>query len=57
LTHGFVLEFASKEDRDYYVKQDPSHLAFVKKNSPQFEVVRVLDYEKGVFSNTTETKL
>ncbi|KAJ9655791.1 hypothetical protein H2198_005411 [Neophaeococcomyces mojaviensis] len=48
-THGFVVEFASKQDRDYYVSKDPSHQAFVKKNSPQFEDVRVIDYEKGVY--------
>ncbi|KAK0645827.1 hypothetical protein B0T16DRAFT_147403 [Cercophora newfieldiana] len=32
ITHGFVAEFASVEDRDYYVTKDPSHLAFVKSN-------------------------
>ncbi|EXJ81770.1 hypothetical protein A1O1_07835 [Capronia coronata CBS 617.96] len=48
-THGFVVEFASKEDRDYYVSQDPAHQAFVKKNSLRFEDARVLDYEKGVY--------
>ncbi|KAJ9494109.1 hypothetical protein H2202_010416 [Exophiala xenobiotica] len=48
-THGFVVEFASKEDRDYYIARDPTHLAFVKKNSPRFDDVRVIDYEKGVY--------
>ncbi|EHY60801.1 hypothetical protein HRR83_000568 [Exophiala dermatitidis] len=48
-THGFVVEFASKQDRDYYVAHDPAHQAFVKKNSPRFEDVRVVDYEKGVY--------
>lgn len=48
-THGFVVEFASKEDRDYYVASDPVHQAFVKKNSPQFDDVRVIDYEKGIY--------
>ncbi|KAI5856112.1 stress responsive A/B barrel domain-containing protein [Tricharina praecox] len=24
-THGFVLKFASLEDRDYYYEQDPAH--------------------------------
>lgn len=28
LTHGFVLEFRSQEDLDYYLTQDPVHLAF-----------------------------
>ncbi|EXJ54195.1 hypothetical protein A1O7_09532 [Cladophialophora yegresii CBS 114405] len=49
LTHGFVVEFASKEDRDYYVSKDPVHQAFVKKNGPRFDNVRVIDYEKGVY--------
>ncbi|KIW63351.1 hypothetical protein PV04_10202 [Phialophora macrospora] len=49
LTHGFVVEFASKEDRDYYVSEDPVHQAFVKKNRPRFDDVRVIDYEKGVY--------
>lgn len=49
LTHGFVVEFASKADRDYYVSDDPAHQAFVKKNSPRFDDVRVVDYEKGVY--------
>lgn len=49
LTHGFVVEFASKKDRDYYVSKDPSHMAFVKKNSPRFDDVRVVDYDKGVY--------
>ena len=44
-----MVEFASKEDRDYYVAKDPTHQAFVKKNSPRFDDVRVIDYEKGVY--------
>ena len=49
LTHGFVVEFVSKADRDYYIAKDPAHAAFVKKNSPRFEDVKVVDYEKGVY--------
>ena len=49
LTHGFVVEFASQQDRDYYVSKDPVHQAFVKKNGPRFDDVRVIDYEKGVY--------
>ncbi|KAK5045694.1 hypothetical protein LTR84_009063 [Exophiala bonariae] len=48
-THGFVVEFASAQDRDYYVNDDPSHQAFVKKNGERFDDVRVIDYEKGVY--------
>lgn len=48
-THGFVVEFASEADRDYYVSQDQIHQAFVKKHSSRFEDVRVVDYAKGVY--------
>ena len=48
-THGFVVEFFDVDDRDYYINGDPAHKAFVEKNSPRFEDVRVIDYEKGVF--------
>jgi len=49
LTHGFIVEFASTTDRDYYVSEDPSHMAFIKKNSPRFDDVRVVDFEKGIY--------
>jgi hypothetical protein len=49
LTHGFVVIFANAKDRDYYVNDDPAHKAFVKKNGPRFEDVRVVDYEGGVY--------
>lgn len=48
-THGFVVEFASASDRDYYIFEDPSHQVFIKKHTPSFDDVRVVDYEKGVF--------
>jgi len=48
-THGFVVEFATEEDRDYYVWKDPAHQAFVKKNTPKIDDVRVIDYENGVY--------
>ncbi|ETN43797.1 uncharacterized protein HMPREF1541_11121 [Cyphellophora europaea CBS 101466] len=48
-THGFVVEFSNEEQRDYYVFKDPAHQAFVKKNSPRFDDVRVLDYTKSVY--------
>lgn len=30
MTHGFVLEFASQEDLDFYLTADPVHIAFSK---------------------------
>ena len=48
-THGFVVEFASTKDRDYYVSADHVHQGFVKANGSRFDDVRVVDYEKGVY--------
>lgn len=31
MTHAFVVEFDSEADRDFYVKQDKAHHAFVEK--------------------------
>jgi len=44
-----VVEFASKEDRGYYVFKDPAHQAFVKSIDGKVEDFRVLDYEPGSF--------
>ncbi|KAH7367737.1 stress responsive a b barrel domain-containing protein [Plectosphaerella cucumerina] len=30
ITHAFVVEFASEEDRDYYVKEDLAHRAYAQ---------------------------
>lgn len=47
--YGFVMEFQSAQDRDYYVKEDPDHHAFVKKATSGFvEDIRVVDFEPGV---------
>ncbi|EWC47623.1 hypothetical protein DRE_03243 [Drechslerella stenobrocha 248] len=50
LTHGFVLEFATLWDRDYYVEKDPSHQAFkgsLKANGLDHAVV--VDFTNGVY--------
>ncbi|KAL2760181.1 hypothetical protein ACRALDRAFT_1091148 [Sodiomyces alcalophilus JCM 7366] len=44
ITHGFVVEFASAEDRDYYVKDDPAHQAFVKSIGGLIEKAVVVDF-------------
>jgi len=49
LSHGFVVEFDNEEDRDYYLKKDPAHLAFVKSLDGIIESVRILDFVPGVF--------
>ncbi|KAF2762161.1 hypothetical protein EJ05DRAFT_535427 [Pseudovirgaria hyperparasitica] len=47
--HGFVVEFASVEDRDYYVHKDPSHTKFKDMVIPLVTGVKVVDFEAGVF--------
>jgi hypothetical protein len=49
LTHAFVVVFPSEEDRDYYVRHDPAHLAFVKSIATVVEKAQVLDFTPGEF--------
>ncbi|EFX03226.1 stress responsive a b barrel domain containing protein [Grosmannia clavigera kw1407] len=44
ITHGFVVEFASTADRDYYIKTDPVHLAFAKSIGAFVTKVIVVDF-------------
>ena len=43
-THMFVVDFASVEDRDYYLV-DPAHQAVVAGLKPVVEKVQVMDIE------------
>ncbi|PKS11279.1 hypothetical protein jhhlp_003041 [Lomentospora prolificans] len=49
LSHGFVVEFASAADRDYYVSNDPAHQSFVKSIDGVVDKLTVLDFENGEF--------
>ncbi|KAL2022811.1 hypothetical protein VTK56DRAFT_4627 [Thermocarpiscus australiensis] len=49
MTHGFVVEFASAEDRDYYVTKDPAHLAFAKSLEGLLEKATVVDFIDGEY--------
>ena len=49
LSHGFVFEFESEEDRDYYLHKDPAHLEFVASLKDIIESARVFDFEPGVY--------
>ncbi|KAK4234244.1 hypothetical protein C8A03DRAFT_37984 [Achaetomium macrosporum] len=49
ITHGFVVEFDSVEDRDYYVSKDPSHLAFVASIDGLVEKAVVVDFIDGEY--------
>lgn len=48
-SHGFIVEFESAEDRDYYVHKDPAHVEFVKfiTENGIANGAKVLDYEPG----------
>ncbi|KAK5660634.1 hypothetical protein OQA88_11996 [Cercophora sp. LCS_1] len=49
ITHGFVVEFDSLEDRDYYVNEDPSHKAFVASIGGLIDKAVVVDFSDGEF--------
>ncbi|KAL1612431.1 hypothetical protein SLS60_000658 [Paraconiothyrium brasiliense] len=49
LSHAFIVQFASNEDRDYYVNQDPTHDAFKKAAGPFIEQAVVVDFQDGAF--------
>ncbi|KAK6359320.1 hypothetical protein TWF696_000481 [Orbilia brochopaga] len=50
LTHGFVLEFASTWDRDYYVEKDPAHHKFKGSlKTTGLDKVVVVDFTDGVY--------
>lgn len=44
-----MVEFASTQDRDYYVSQDPAHEKVKKTMASLVENVVVVDWENGQF--------
>ncbi|KAH8693803.1 hypothetical protein BGW36DRAFT_383767 [Talaromyces proteolyticus] len=50
MTHGFVAEFASLEDRDYYVSTDPVHLALGRQIGPLVEKFQCVDFTNGILT-------
>lgn len=48
-TYGFVVEFESAEDRDYYADKDPAHIDFKGFAGPHLAGVKVVDFEPGKF--------
>ncbi|KAH7355592.1 stress responsive A/B barrel domain-containing protein [Pyrenochaeta sp. MPI-SDFR-AT-0127] len=50
ISHAFVLQFLSNEDRDYYVNEDPVHQAFKEAAATVVEKALVVDYQDGVFT-------
>ncbi|KAF2467035.1 uncharacterized protein BDR25DRAFT_267824 [Lindgomyces ingoldianus] len=50
MTHAFVVQFLTLEDRDYYVNEDPVHRAFKDAASSVLEEAQVVDFIDGVFA-------
>lgn len=49
ITHAFVFEFENEQDREFYLKEDPAHLEFVKSIAGVVSKVQVVDFTPGVF--------
>ncbi len=49
MTHAFIMEFDSIEDRDYYVNDDPTHDQFKKLAGEILEKAQVVDFTDRVF--------
>ncbi|KAK0625201.1 dabb-domain-containing protein [Bombardia bombarda] len=49
ISHAFLSEFESQEDRKYYIEKDPAHLEFVKSVDGIVEKIQVVDFTPGVF--------
>lgn len=49
ISHVFVSEFENEKDREYYLNQDPAHLAFVKSLDGVVAKAQVVDFTPGVF--------
>lgn len=47
MTHAFILEFASQDDLDYYLLEDPIHAAFSAIARPMVEDSVVIDIRDG----------
>lgn len=44
-----MVEFASEEDRRFYVEEDPAHRAFVESLDGLVGGIGVVDFEPGVW--------
>ncbi|KAH7216140.1 stress responsive A/B barrel domain-containing protein [Fusarium oxysporum] len=47
ITHAFVIQFDSPEDRDYYALKDPVHLTVVAELGPLVEKVQIIDLPRN----------
>ena len=44
-----MVQFSTAEDRDYYVKQDPVHKAFIRGLDESIEKTQVIDFIDCVY--------
>lgn len=49
ITHGFVVEFKSAEDRDYYVESDPAHSRFKASLKDIVTKAQVVDFAPNTY--------
>ncbi|KAI1468327.1 stress responsive A/B barrel domain protein [Daldinia caldariorum] len=49
MTHIFIFEFDSEEDREYYLYKDPAHAEFVTSIKDLVEEIQSLDFIPGEF--------
>lgn len=49
MTHAFIVQFHSNEDRNYYVDNDPVHKIFKEAAAPYLDKAMVVDFQEGVF--------
>ncbi|KAI1654465.1 stress responsive A/B barrel domain protein [Daldinia decipiens] len=49
MTHVFVFEFESDEDRAYYLQKDPAHMEFVSSVINLLDKLQAVDFTPGEF--------
>ncbi|MCJ1347007.1 hypothetical protein MMC31_005227 [Peltigera leucophlebia] len=49
ITHVFIAEFETDDDRKYYLDKDPAHIAFKQRLGPLLERAQVVDFVPGSF--------
>ncbi|KAI5920761.1 Mss4-like protein [Camillea tinctor] len=56
MTHGFIIEFESQEDHDFYHLEDPVHIEFSKNAAGLVEDSVVVDIKDGVLFGSKPKK-
>ncbi|OTA65983.1 dabb-domain-containing protein [Hypoxylon sp. EC38] len=49
ITHAFIAQFESEEDRKYYLEKDPAHLEFIASVKDLLDKSQVVDFTPDVF--------